>query len=851
MNKKQIELLNDDAERLEETRDFGDSIFEESYRRAYRMLDEIIGNEKKKWDGIDEKRKYGNIIAFLGGRGSGKTSAMNSFAYSLSQYHLQDHKFYSLKKVSPTQTRFIMLGHIDVSSLESGEDVFQIILARMSREYDSLLERSSYSSGDYEFEKREIHRKFDLIYRNFQNLNRRERKDAAYGSSSLSALNYLSTSSEVRKEFADLVKSYRVLYARFLRMNEEECQNIYLMVSIDDIDMNVEAGFSILEQIERYLMIPGMIVLLASNYEQIEILGEKHFIEMFAKINKDMKESQIEYANKTSREYLEKIMPIQHRIYMPNFNNRLSKFSERLQVKEEGEPVKRTILGKIARRTGIYFDGCNTKGHFLEATSLRELNDFYSFLNELQKVREIQDSEEQVAVRKYNLERFLQEVMSRFSFKYLKQKQRKLIDDICFLGNGDKNRYLLFYIRKRMNNDEKMLLNSMEDADDSYGTLLLGLYLFSRHVFENKKLGHMILIIYSLLLNECIDSWSYSDDNKVNVPLNELLNGSVVSSWANDIMPMLRSQVPVESYYGSEHSPTGYIKKARIPEGFVVWRMNATQSLKSKSMDEMEKWFWENRQELIALELMMFFWENLTLERVQEDTIQQIELRWADYSSDDYPDESYSEVVIENLYGDYSIFAFIMNSYYYQNTFEKIHIALADAILGKGEEGEKKRLKEIFERCGMYGEYVAWGGDMADVVAIPFQHTDIFYHILDRLRKKRAESLPSEVSGEEIVDCILQVYRNIGLELEAQDLFYDHKSSINSVVIKERPWDLFSGHFYTCPFIRYVLGWGGIREAPSGKVPKDFKQRVNSILTNISRTKIQENPFTLWDDVSV
>ena len=44
----------------------------------------------------------------------------------------------------------------------------------------------------------------------------------------------------------------------------------YLVIPIDDLDMNIKNGYEQLEQIRKYLMIPKVIVLISANYDQLE-----------------------------------------------------------------------------------------------------------------------------------------------------------------------------------------------------------------------------------------------------------------------------------------------------------------------------------------------------------------------------------------------------------------------------------------------------------------------------------------------------------------------------------------------------------------------------------------------------
>ena len=70
--------------------------------------------------------------------------------------------------------------------------------------------------------------------------------------SAISNLRDLSRSVDIRKEFQELVRYY-------IRIKEglenRDKYKTFLVVAIDDLDMNVEYGFEILEKIQRYLKV--------------------------------------------------------------------------------------------------------------------------------------------------------------------------------------------------------------------------------------------------------------------------------------------------------------------------------------------------------------------------------------------------------------------------------------------------------------------------------------------------------------------------------------------------------------------------------------------------------------------
>ena len=74
-----------------------------------------------------------NIIAFMGNRGSGKTTAINEFSKILCNYY-KNHDIWNRRliyKPIESEYRFHILSPVDASVLEKKEDLMEVILANM------------------------------------------------------------------------------------------------------------------------------------------------------------------------------------------------------------------------------------------------------------------------------------------------------------------------------------------------------------------------------------------------------------------------------------------------------------------------------------------------------------------------------------------------------------------------------------------------------------------------------------------------------------------------------------------------------------------------------------------------
>ena len=114
--------------KYEKEGDFKNSLFSDVYKKAEKYVRDIIednGREKRspEQEAYCNDENFNNIIPFLGERGMGKTSAMVSFALSLQE----SDKYMSDKG----RIGFYLLPRIDIGMLVKGENLLDIILAKM------------------------------------------------------------------------------------------------------------------------------------------------------------------------------------------------------------------------------------------------------------------------------------------------------------------------------------------------------------------------------------------------------------------------------------------------------------------------------------------------------------------------------------------------------------------------------------------------------------------------------------------------------------------------------------------------------------------------------------------------
>ena len=221
---------------------------------------------------------------------------------------------------NPKPVQFIGIDWIDASLLEKGEDIFEVILAKMLKVF--LEDIESESNERLSYEKRTLYNSFADIYK--KQLNIKKQNDNYYSAeTAISSLRDLSRSVDIKDEFQKLVYNFINIKSENSRFERDDLKETFLVVAIDDIDMNIDSGFEILEKIQRYLSVDRFLILLAVNHEQMQMCCQKHFVELHQIPLGHLSANEYSSAEKLrshvkdiAEQYMEKALPFYTRIYL-------------------------------------------------------------------------------------------------------------------------------------------------------------------------------------------------------------------------------------------------------------------------------------------------------------------------------------------------------------------------------------------------------------------------------------------------------------------------------------------------------------------------------------------------------
>lgn len=374
--------------RLEKIDDFQESYFRDVYKQAIDCVNKILKSNtvmtNREMHNTNKRsldiEYHNNIIAFLGDRGSGKTSSMISFRNALhdvgqeASLELDGH---SLDKAENNR-KFLCMDVIDPTMFSDNESIIEIIVGKMFEVFKTKQESDNHQ------EKRNLVKLFQKVHSDIALIHTDKQTILKDKSISLESLVNLGSAVTLKDNLYKLIKEYLSYMGKDV-----------LVLSIDDLDMNIVAGEQMLEEIRKYLILPQVVILMAAKYEQIEeVMHQKHY-QHFEKLTKQYEaidkyqgstlasKMNTEIHNKTYR-YLEKFFPIAHRIHMPSTMDLEAELVVTLNGTVRYESIYVGIASMLVDRFDYYVV---TKQHFqyIMPTNLRGLINFIYFIYQVDK----------------------------------------------------------------------------------------------------------------------------------------------------------------------------------------------------------------------------------------------------------------------------------------------------------------------------------------------------------------------------------------------------------------------------------------------------------------------------------
>lgn len=440
-----------------------------------------------------------NVISFCADRGQGKTSAMLSYATALSNIGVagdgewENRRDLFWENTSVCKYSFEVLQSIDPTELEPEDSILKVVLSQMYVRFQAVYEREytehcAYSRTQPYLQEDDVASLQDLFLRCFHvadRLNDDKRKAVP-----LDAEDELAYISETGAGLNTRVVLYKLL-AKYLAFITRKSDS-FLVIPIDDADLNTNRVYNILEDIRKYLQLPRVLVLMATNITQMESIVEQHFLDEYeSSLRQPNGMVNAARCHQIAENYLEKVLPGTRRLYLPNlqdeFKSRATAFRiayidpktqenilddtytrERMHDADANENVKtdrwdyqEQLLYFLHKKTGLLFlPSEDTLCPFLP-DNMRGLMHFLAFLNDMgdivQEIEHDGESGYRAIVRWYqgndepdvrhqwtnNLRHFQRYLVDIWSASNLSVEGRNILSELDFYADWGLHRYLL------------------------------------------------------------------------------------------------------------------------------------------------------------------------------------------------------------------------------------------------------------------------------------------------------------------------------------------------------------------------------------------------------------------------
>ena len=379
MSEKTFKFYIGDESRvvIEDSDKMDESIFGEVYARAFDALDDLLGNIKKDKsvkgsDEDDSNCKKGviqkdtprnNIFAFVGDRGTGKSSCMMSFAKMLQE---NKQAFSNIQ-----EKKFEVLESTDPSFFTETKNIVEIFVGRLFSRFKEEVEDRQNVKLDKENEKNHVFEAFEHVKETLTCMNKKELCDE----DTVEQLLGLSASVELQESIHELVR----LFLKYVHKD-------FLVIPVDDIDLHSIYAFEMAEQIRKYLVQDNTIVLMALRIEQLQYAIERHYISHYELMLKNEAIDKSEISNMATK-YMIKFIPLDRRIRLKSVeeisnqavdivdNGRIVEFNGM----KDNATLKEKILYLIQERTDVHFK--YERRHFpLIPETLRELRNLMIYI---------------------------------------------------------------------------------------------------------------------------------------------------------------------------------------------------------------------------------------------------------------------------------------------------------------------------------------------------------------------------------------------------------------------------------------------------------------------------------------
>lgn len=336
------------------------SFFAEQYRESLKAIDAYLGHLPKCTSGKCNKDSFGedkpnNIIAFVGDRGSGKTSCMESVAKYLKENNKELEEYKEI-----CSRRFYAFDMIEPAFFDDEHNVVSLVIASL---YKDFCKESGNLYRNHE-KKLSVAKCFSKV---------QEELECMVGKAPEMVDNFdklanLANAVSLKQDIEELIGEF---------LDFMEYKDGILLLHIDDIDLNTQCADKMTESIRKYLILPNVLVLLSVKIEQLEKVKQLAYVNEYKSLLDREKKTGFTHENIKDMvdKFVTKLLPRVQRIHMPGLSF-LNKDSLSIVDKDKElhffEDKEEAIPALIENRTGLLFYNKKSENNRIIPRNLRE-----------------------------------------------------------------------------------------------------------------------------------------------------------------------------------------------------------------------------------------------------------------------------------------------------------------------------------------------------------------------------------------------------------------------------------------------------------------------------------------------
>lgn len=387
--------LGEESHHIVESYDEKDSsLFADQYNKALGIIEHYIYAQEGHNDDKQGNLRN-NIVAFLGDRGTGKTSCM------LSVLNMLDKHF--------EKKNFAKIDTIDPSFFDENTNILFLVIGKMFATFKKDMESKDSRMGR---KNQEIHDLTKTFHDVQSCLSRMQKSPLDDNDNDMNQLSNLLVTVELKENLEKLVNNY----LKFFGLD-------YLVVPIDDIDNNTQHAYTMSEQLRKYLVLPKVIILISFKLEQLTHVIDLHFTKMYEPLIRQKRFNTEDIVDMTQK-YLLKLIPLNQRVTLPNMEVMMDRVLVVYENREKSEPilsrssVKYTMTALIFRKTRYLFYHSTGETCPIVPKNLREYRTLLSMLCNMDDYNTEKDG--------YNKRLFLDYFYEDWTDKHLDEKGKKI-----------------------------------------------------------------------------------------------------------------------------------------------------------------------------------------------------------------------------------------------------------------------------------------------------------------------------------------------------------------------------------------------------------------------------------------